>query len=121
MSKEAAAMIVVHEAMQKFKGKPIEESIDGLMELCHEHWMGGQCFFGTDEEFGLFLTVLQMVYKDDPEVIGKIRSEVQQLKNLNALMQGVPVDIERALIEGECHYQLNTKWGKKWQKEKRKI
>jgi len=116
MSKEAAAMIVVHDAM-KFKDKPIEDSLDEIMELCHDHWMGGQAFFGIKEEFSLFLTVLQMVYKDDQEVSRKIQEEIRGLKNLQALMSGVPVDIERMADESKCHYQLNAKWAKKWEKE----
>ncbi len=116
MSKEAAALIVVHDAM-KFKDNPIEESLNGIMELCHDHWIGGQAFFGLKEEFGLFLTVLQMVYKDDQEVSWKIQEEIQGLKNLQALISGVPVDIERMAAESQCHYQLNAKWAKKWEKE----
>ncbi len=117
MSREAAAMIVASEAISKWKDTPIEEAIEPIMDHCHEHWMGGQCFFTTDEEFGLFLGVLRVVYKDNQEVSLKLAEESEAIKALNALFSGVPVDIER-MAEKKPHYQLISKWHEKFPKVK---
>lgn len=114
MSKEVAALIVANEAESRWGDKPIEESLDGIMDHCHLHWMGSQCFFTTQEEFDLFLTVLMVVYQKDEEVYERLKQERQTIMNMAALMKGIPVDLERAAETAKCHYKLVERWRKKF-------
>lgn len=88
----AAVAIAATEAREAVKrlpeGSPIDDRFRVAMKVTYRHWMA------TNEE-DQFLAACEAVYSTaTEEEQERIKAEVQSLRDLSAMMEGVPVNFE---------------------------
>ncbi len=87
---DAVFMIVITEAKEKAKNKKtLEEKLIAAMNATKDHWML------TDEDGRFRAAVGAVLLLSDEEDKKRIESEIKQIRTVVAMLNGVPIDIER--------------------------
>jgi hypothetical protein len=92
--------------IQNMADKPVENRLKKAMETMQNHWL----VTNKDEQFQAAVGAVLVTATDDEKE--RINAELRTLKALNAAMNGIPVDMGRAIegLEGNEPIGLTKIW-----------
>lgn len=78
------------------EGTSLEDRIRTAMKATHRHWMV------TDEDAQFRAAVAAAILTGSDDEQERLKQEVDSLKSLNALISGVPVDLDRMVEQAKA-------------------